>query len=155
LIRRKITPDAPRIARAITTSIISFLPFVALCSSGQAAEIITPPANIATKDHSIMMVTNILISHPISFGKASSCVAEISFSESEISFLPNSIQFPIKGTLVLSSIPQQTHGSEQGTHFFSICLVHFGHLHIQRVFLEAHITSHIFVFCDTCCGDQY
>jgi len=72
LIRRRITPDAPKIARAITTSIISFFPLVAFCSSDQAEEIITPPANIATKDHSIIIVTNILISHPISFGKASS-----------------------------------------------------------------------------------
>jgi len=71
-IRRRITPDAPSIARAITTSIISFFPFVALCSSDQAAEIITPPANIAIKDHNIMIVTNILISHPIRVGKASS-----------------------------------------------------------------------------------
>lgn len=59
-----------------------------------------------------MNVTNILVKLHIKTGKA---VAQVtSVSPGPLFAALSSIQLPIKGILVLSDIPQQTLGSEQG-----------------------------------------
>ncbi len=59
-----------------------------------------------------MTVTNILVILHIKTGNA--VVQETANSPSPLSVVEFSIQFPIKGTEVLSDMPQQTHESEQG-----------------------------------------
>jgi hypothetical protein len=148
LIRRSITQEAHKIAIAIATFIISFLHFAAFWSSDQAAEIITPPANIPIKPAKIIIVTNILTNHHISIGKASSWSTTVWLGSffttlhfqfthwyplfghlSSLQFFANSIQFPINGTLVLSLIPQQTSFSAQDLQTQSIFFVASGHSH--------------------------
>jgi hypothetical protein len=57
-------------------------------------------------------------------------------------FFPNSMQFPINGMFVFSSIPQQTHGVSQETHLPSIFFVHGLHTHIHTLFFISQSVSH-------------
>jgi len=112
LIKRRITPDAHNKAIHITTLIIIFLPSAAL-----PTEIIIPQITINTKQTIRITETNILVRLHINTGNA---VASVTFVvlPVESSCEPNSIQLPMKGTLVLSETPQQvTEGSQ--THSLS------------------------------------
>ncbi|HCY21795.1 TPA: hypothetical protein DIC40_08365 [Patescibacteria group bacterium] len=152
LIRRRITPDAPKRAKATITFPISAFPLDAQLSSPPEAEIITQPANMPTNPIKIITVTNILVSPHISIGKAVLSVTLLSFAsldQSSVDHLDSSIQFPIKGTLVLSWIPQQTHVSVQGTHhFFSTALVQSGQInHLNQVSaVSKFLSSVVYVF---------
>ena len=76
---------------------------------GLPVEIIIPPIIINTNEIIKIAVTNIFVRLDIKTGKAVSQVTLVSPGPwlAELS----SIQFPIKGTLVLRDIPQQTQGA--------------------------------------------
>ncbi|MEI6672782.1 MAG: hypothetical protein WCL02_05665 [bacterium] len=119
-IRRNITPEAPRSAIPITTLIIIFLPQL-----GLPVAIIIPPIIIRTKDIIRIIVTNILVKLHINTGKAVSHVTPVSSAPTLAD--ESSIHLPIKGTLVLSDIPQQTQSALHEVHTPSIFLVPVGH----------------------------
>jgi len=123
LIKRKITPDAPRRAIPITTFMIISIHHFLL-----PVEIMIPQTIIKTKDKIKITVTNILVRLHINTGKAVSPVTAFS-SPGQTLFGLSSIQLPIKGTDVLSDIQQHTLGSLQGLHIPSTSLVPEGHEH--------------------------
>lgn len=109
LIRRKITHEAPSRAIPIMTLIIIFFHQLTL-----PVAIIIPPIIIKTNDTINITVTNILVRLHIKIGKAFS---QVTLASSVPTLVPVfSIHFPIKGILVLSSVPQQTPGSVQSLH---------------------------------------
>lgn len=115
MIKRKITPDAQRSAIPTTTLMI-----IALPQLGLPVAIIIPPTTIKTNDTIKMIVTNILVKLHIRTGKAVAQVTPVSSPPTLAD--ESSIQFPIKGILVLSDIPQHTqsllHGSQTLLTFF-------------------------------------
>lgn len=122
LIKRRITPDAPSNAIAITTFIIIFLHPL-----GFPVAIIIPPTIINTKEVIRIKVTSILVKLHIKVGNA---VAHVTHVSSGLGVdVPSSIHFPIKGTDVLSWIPQHTPGSEQDLQTSLIFLYQSLHLH--------------------------
>lgn len=121
-----MTPEAPRSAIPITTLIIIFFPH-----DGLPEAIIMPHTIIKTNETIKITVTNIFVKLDIKTGKASSVFMAVgSFEDS------SSIQLPMNGTEVLSSIPQQTPGSEQGLHTPSTSLVPVGQE--QRIPFHTH-----------------
>ncbi|HCB51650.1 TPA: hypothetical protein DEP21_03690 [Patescibacteria group bacterium] len=135
LISLNITPEAHNTAIAIITFPINSFPFFAQLSLPPEAEIITPPAKIATKLINKITVTIILVRLPINTGKAVSSVTTVPSHEAQS--LAKVIHCPTKGTLVLRSVPTQhlsslpslygfhfsseavQHTVAEGTHFFS------------------------------------
>jgi len=69
-IRRRITPDAPRIANAEIIFPIIFLQYFAQSSELPEAEIITPATSNPIKLDKRIIETIILLSHHINTGKA-------------------------------------------------------------------------------------
>ena len=110
LIRRKITPDAPRSAIPTTTFIIIFLP-----QAGSPVAIMIPPITIRTNDMIKITVTNILTKLHIKTGNASAQLTPVSSGLLYTLLEVNSIHFPINGTDVLSDIQQQTHALLHGS----------------------------------------
>ena len=119
MIKRNITPEAPKIAIPTTTFIIIFFPQL-----GSPVAIIIPQTTIKTNDRIKITVTNIFVKLHISTGKAVSQVTLV--SSVPLSVELDSMQLPINGTLVFNDIPQQTPESEQGLHTPSIFLVQSG-----------------------------
>jgi len=116
-----MTPDAPNNARAAITLPMILVPLVYHSSLSPDAAIITPATIIATNEARRITVTSILVNQSIRAGKAVSSVTCIVLSEVFRSQLFCSIflsaeetieiHFPIKGTVVLRLIPQQTPGA--------------------------------------------
>ncbi len=96
---------------------------------GLPVEIIIPPIIINTNEMIKIAVTNIFVRLDTKTGKAVSQVTLVSPGPwlAELS----SIQFPIKGTLVLRDIPQQTQGALHDVQVPLIFLVQVGQEHIQ------------------------
>lgn len=130
LIKRKITHEAPSNAIPITTLIIIFFP-----PDGLPVAIIIPPMIIRTNETIRIRVINILIKLHINTGNAVCQVTPVS-SLSPTSSGLFSIQLPINGILVLSDIPQQTHGALQDTQPVPIDLYHHVHSQILSVLLK-------------------
>ncbi|MBU1627256.1 hypothetical protein KKB18_07805, partial [bacterium] len=112
MIRRRITPDAHSKANAATTPPIICLHLEAEVSEDPEAAIITPATIMAINDASRMTVTSILVNQSIRRGNASSSeMIKVSLSTTPgilscFALDTKVIHFPIKGTLVKSSIPQ-------------------------------------------------
>jgi len=105
LTRRRITPDAPRIANPIATFIIKSLPHFA-----SPVDHITPPATIITKEAIRITLINILTNAVTRIGNAVvSLIVEVG------SCAVVAIQFPINGIVVFNFTPQQTPGVEQSS----------------------------------------
>ena len=161
MIKRNITPEAPRSAIPTTTFIIIFLPQL-----GLPVAIIIPPIITKTKETINIIVTNILVKLHINTGNASVQVTLV--SPGQAGEVPSSIQLPIKGTEVLSEIPQQTPASEQdvqtlltflnqGLHShdtppkLTIALVSVPRLELTAGVQRVHAAAPVFcppVFCD-------
>jgi hypothetical protein len=109
LIKRNITPIAPRIANPMITFLIIFFPVVTFSGEAHQVAIMTPHIMIKINETIKIAVINIFIRAVIRIGKAlhSSIVPPC---------VVFSIQLPIKGILVLSLMPQQTSSSVQGLH---------------------------------------
>ena len=84
-----------------------------------------PPITINTNDRIKITVTNIFVKLHINTGNA---VSQVTLVSSGLTLpVVSSIHFPIKGTDVLSSTPQQTHFLLHGSQTLSIFLVQSGH----------------------------
>lgn len=134
LIRRRITPDAPSNARAAITLPMILVPLAYHSSLSPDAAIITPATMIAMNDARRITVTSILVNQSISAGKAVSPVTCIVVVEVFRNFLSCNIFFsaaesiwihlPMKGTVVLRLIPQQTPDAGTQITFPSMHLSH-------------------------------
>ena len=92
------------------TLIIIFLP-----QSRSPVAIMTPPITMRTNEVMRITVTRILVRLPISTGNAFDHTAAAS-SHTQTAPLLLSMQLPMKGILVLSLTPQQTHLVLQEVH---------------------------------------
>gem|GEM_PF-3024728 len=121
LIKRKMTPEAPRRAIPTTTLMIIFFP------PGLPVAIMIPQMMIKTNETIKIIVTSILVRLHIKTGNAVSQVTLV--SPGPWFAVLSSIQLPINGTEVLSDIQQQTHSALQDLHTLSTSLYPSLHVH--------------------------
>ena len=131
-----MTPDAPSNARAAITLPIMVFHLLYHSSPVPDAAIITHATMIAINDARRITVTSILVNQSIRRGKAVDFVTckvlgsvlvfrlLAAFNAASSCFEIISIQLPMKGTVVLSLMPQQTHGP--GTQIHSPLIFCFG-----------------------------
>gem|GEM_PF-2172568 len=102
MITRKITPEAPSKASAITTCLIKSFPFFACSSLAPPIDISTPPTTIAIKQKSNITVITIFVNHANKRGNA---VVGVTCVVSAEELARKLMQFPTKGTFVFKDIP--------------------------------------------------